>query len=241
MTTISGTPTTTPGTVLLGTLATEILASTLGDPTEANITKTQVEEWIRDAIKRYSQPLKRAKATTITTVLNDRKYDLPIDFEASVSVEYPSGETIPCFLTQKAYTDPNFWGSTGLFDIFYRNDDGNPDEIWISEQPTAGQTITIEYLAEHDYTLTATEAITVPSIHHNLLKDFVFWRATLYLQSLEQITPTSNSSLLQSILAQDASVIKRSFEADLKEAAKAKEPTSMITRWQEPSELRRIY
>jgi hypothetical protein len=241
MTTISGTPISAPSTVLLGALATTILNDTLGDPTEANITKSQVETWLKDGIKRYTQRLKRSKSTIITTTLNGRKYDLPTDFEQITSVEYPTGETIPCYLEQQAYTDGNFWAVTGLFDIIYRNDDSNPDELWISEEPTAGQTITVEYLAEHDYTLTTSEAITVPQVHHNLLKDFAFWRATLYLQSLEQITPTSNSSLLQSILAQDAGILKRSFEEDLKAAARGREPISANVTWREPEELSRIY
>ena len=120
-----------------------------------------IEQWLKDAIRDYSTYFPRTCTHTITTTAEDRTYDLPTDFIAMLSVEYPAGEETPEYLTRRAYTHEAFWGNNH-YDILARKDDGDAHEIWIGPEPEENESITIEYTAHHDYTLTSSRSYYRP-------------------------------------------------------------------------------
>lgn len=231
MPTISGTATSAPGTVLLSELADHIQANHLDDAGETYFTQSQVEEWINDAIADFSQHLPRRRTDTITTTADDRKYDLESDFVAALSVEYPTGEDPPEYLKRRPYTHADFWSEDGYYDIIGRDDDGNADELWMSEKPAASETITVEYLATHDHDLTSSEEITVPIEYHHVLTLYVLWQAAKELEAAEEQNPTSNSSLLMSMLAQGASQYKRDYDGAIRALKKQRSGRSRMLVW----------
>jgi len=225
MTAVSGSNTT------LSQLATDVLANTLNDPTNTYFTDAQVTQWLNDAIRAYSAQLPRVLTTTITTVAGTDLYGLPANFRHMLKVEYPTGEDVPELLTQRPHSEPQFYASETSYDILPKGDQTAVSQLYISAAPSSGQTITITYQADHDFELTDDDPITVPEKHHHILKKYVFWQATLKLQNDEQIDPTSNSSLLMSILAQNAGQLRRDFEAALKTAVSQQKTQSGIVTW----------
>ena len=154
----------------------------------------------------------RRRTTAITAVADQHKYDLPDDHLETLTVEYPTDQTPPQFLMQKPYTDLDFWTDGNHYDTIINADQEADDELWIGPTPTAGQTITVEYLAYHPHELESADFITVPTEHHHILRTYVMARATEWLQMAEQANPTSNSSLLMSMLAQNAELLRKNLE-----------------------------
>lgn len=207
------------------------LQNSLDDSAAGVWTEARLAEWLNDAIRDYSIHFKRLRTTTISTTANDRTYDLPADFSAVVSVEFPAGETVPVYLKQRPFTHREFFSSTGYFDIVGRGDDTNVSEIWISEAPAASQSIVIEYEAWHDFVLATSGTVTVPAEHHHILIAYGLWQASLMLQMNEQQAPTSNSSLLMSQLGQNANVLRRQYLEALARAGKADAGRGGVVSW----------
>lgn len=222
MTTISGTPTSGAGAVLMSALVSRAL-TVLSDVGEATWSQAEVRQWLNDGIADYNQHFSRRATATVTTVAGDQKYDLPTSVRRVLTVEYPSGENPPQYLEERPFYDPVFWGTFGLYDIIYRHDAGNPSEIWISVAPADGEVIGIEYEGVHDAALTNSGEVTVPSEHHHILIAYAVWQASRALQMAEQQNPTSNSSLLMSQLSTNTNYLRREYLDLLAKAVNATE------------------
>lgn len=201
------------------------------DETAEQWPQNLVEEWCLEGIRDYNQHFPRTRSTTVATTADVRQYDLPADFRGVVSVEYPTGEDPPQFLLQRSRLGKQFWGRRGYFDVIARNDAANVAELVISEKPQAGQTITLEYLADHELALESTDEITVPGRHEGIIVEFCIWRAWLELLAGEQQAPTSNSSLLMSQYASNADRAKRAYVESLARALRAGEGKSASVAW----------
>ena len=94
--------------------------------------------WVNMAIRDYSKYFPLLKTQTITTSLNDNTYDLNTDFMGVVSVEYPTGEDPPQYLSRLDHTHPDFWQSDSWYDIIHRGDDTDPSELWLSKTTLMG-------------------------------------------------------------------------------------------------------
>lgn len=230
MTTISGTAVGSPSGVTLQNLV-DRAQSVLSDAAAAVWSEAVLKEWLNDAVRDYSVHFKRQRTATITTIADDRAYDLPSDFVAVISVEYPTGESVPEYLVKRPFTHGDFWGNSGYFDIVRRGDAQNDSEIWISEKPSNGQTITVEYEAWHDWALTASSYVTVPAVHHHVLIAYAVWQSSLNLQMAEQQSPTSNSSLLMSQHAQNSNLLRRQYLEALARAGKAESGQGGVVSW----------
>lgn len=230
MTTISGTAVGSPSGITLQNLV-DRAQNVLADSTASVWSEAALKEWLNDAIRDYSIHFKRQRTATITTVADDRAYDLPSDFVAVLSVEYPTGESVPEYLVKRPFTHGDFWDNPGYFDIVARGDDQNDSELWISEKPANGETITVEYEAWHDWELTASSYVTVPAVHHHVLIAYVVWQSSLNLQMAEQQNPTSNSSLLMSQHAQNANMLRRQYLEALAKAGKAQSGQGGVVSW----------
>jgi len=157
--------------VTLANLADKVQV-TLDDAAEATWSQAEIEGWILEGIKELNNHLPRVITAAISCSADERKYDLPSDFLSMLSVEYPTAEDPPKYLLRRPYTHRQFWGIAGFYDVIARGNNEDADEVWLSEKPEAGQTITILYEGEHDFGLTSSEVLTVPEQYHNILINF---------------------------------------------------------------------
>lgn len=144
----------------------------IGDPTAAIWSQAKIEEWVLDGIRAYSRDFPKTHLPyNLSTTINDQKYNLPADFLEIVTVEYPIGNTPPTYLQHAHSQSADFWvNGSQRYDIIHHRDTDTPDELWISDIPTAsGQTIAIHYNARHNTSLAAGDTITIPPHHEDLI------------------------------------------------------------------------
>ena len=208
-------------------------------------TAADVERWLRDSIKDYSEHFPRTLTTTLLTLDGDRTYDLPANGREVLSVEFPSGETPPILLKRRPYSHPDFWQENGYYDFIPRKDDSDPPELWISEEPAGsmvGQTITVHYQGDHDATIATGGTVTVPSRHQPILRAYVLWLAANQRKAIQEANPTSNSSLLMSQLGVNADRLRRAYIDRLARAIQVEMMGPSAVSWaRQNEELTRIY
>lgn len=202
------------------TLATlvNLCEADLSDSGNATWAAADIQQWIVDAIADYTQHFRRELSQDLTTILNDRTYDLPDVCLDIVSVEYPLGEDPPTYLQPRSHTHKDFWIEEGYYDYIINGNDTDQDEIWISEKPSASETIRVRYLAHHDLPDLTTDNLTVPDEHQYVLRNYVLWRAAIQLKVVEEASPTSNSSLIMSQLAVNVDRMRRAYVDSLAKA-----------------------
>lgn len=199
----------------------------LSDAGGATWSQAIVEEWVIEAIRDYSNHFPRTKTASISCVTNDRAYNLPADFIAALSIEYPTGEDPPTYLERRPYA-AEFWDLEGFYDIIYRDDASSQPELWISEEPTTGETIAVEYQAIHDITIASSGTITVPAQHEPLLVAYVIWKAWTEQLAEETRSPTSGSSLLLSQLNENARTAWNTYADHIEHAQRAAGRSALI-------------
>jgi hypothetical protein len=147
----------------------------LGDLTVPyKFSDEQLNQWINDAIADYSLHFPRTETTILSCSDDDRTYDLPANCTAILSVEYPAGEDPPRYLYQREYTHPGFWQSEDFYAFVSTNQDNDYPELWISEKPSTGESITVIYHALHDFLDDDdTDLNTVPEHHLERIVPFV--------------------------------------------------------------------
>lgn len=240
MTTISGTAQSLSGTVTLADLADQAQTA-VADSAASTWSQADVEQFIRRAIKDYSQHFPRKATTDITAVANQNAYDLPENVQGILSVEYPADEDPPQYLKRKSYTHPDFWQSAYYYDVIGIDDATDYNQLWISDDPDGDETITIWYTADHQHaSLAANDTVTVPERHHELLITYAIWQAWIELLAEEQQSPTSNSSLLMAQYASNANRIKRQYQEILTRAKREASGKSGRVQW-EVDKYDRIY
>lgn len=188
----------------------------------------QINQWINDAIAEHSIHFPRKLNVTIACSDDDRAYDLPFNFLGAVSVEYPKGEDPPQYLYRSENTRPNFWQVDGYYDIVRRDDSGDVDEIWISENPTAGEEIEIIYLAEHAFLDDDSDECSVLDRHLELIVLFVRWTAYQELASSESSDPDP-TSLQSGTLELNAFRAERAYRSMLKRISAAESESAAAT------------
>jgi hypothetical protein len=163
-----------------------------------------VTEWVRDAIRDYSQHFKRTVtvAFELSGQTGQHTFDLPADFISMIQVEYPTGEDPPTYLLRLNRRNPRFWTAAGFYDVEITNDAAttdsvpdNPATFWISDEVVDGETMTWTYTANHDPTVTTTYHITVPAEHEPLLIAYVVWQALLERLAKEAQSPETSIGL----------------------------------------------
>jgi hypothetical protein len=176
----------------------------LADSTETFWAQATIEGWVNEGLADISRFTCRIQSTTIACTDGVRKYELPAYFRRVVSVEYPAGETDPVYLERRSYINEPFWSDEGLYDIIDRRDAGNLAEVWISDTPSTGQSIIVEYHSTHESALDSGDTVTLLPHFHPLLVQYVYWRAHAERAAHEATDPTSSSSLLMAQLDQIA-------------------------------------
>lgn len=202
------------------------VATAVDDLPHAHYTTAALAAYLNDAVRDYTQHFPRLRRHDLTTVADQRRYDLPADCLALLTVEYPQGQDPPRYLRRRSHHHPTFWRAPAAYDLLPRADQTTPGQLLISPQPPAGHTIRLEYHAHHAL-ITNTAAVsghcTVPAHHEHLLLKYVLWQCSLQLQMAEQQTPTSSSSLLMAQLAANARRLRQDYDQALRQAIFAAE------------------
>jgi hypothetical protein len=167
----------------------------MNDAAAGTWPQATIEEWLNEAIRDYSLHFPRLQSTTLNCVAGQHNYTLPADFLAVHLVEYPVGEDPPEYLARGSRARQDFWDAEGYYDVEVSGE-ATAGTLWISEDPTVGETIELSYLATHDHALAANGTLTVPGHHEHLLILFVVWRAWTERQATEQADPDHTSTVL---------------------------------------------
>jgi hypothetical protein len=155
---------------------------TLADTGGSIWPQATVEYWVLDAIRDYSVHFHRTTTDTLNCSDDTHQYDLPRDFIDAILLEYPTGEDPPQYLNRLPRTDPRFWASDDFYDLelWHQTGSGNESQLWISANPSTGETITLTYLAAY-YDGAAGPVpdivVEVPDRHIPVLIAFVEWKA----------------------------------------------------------------
>jgi len=166
--------------------------NTIGDTSGSPvISDTQLTYWINHGIADLSQYFPKRLVYAISTTANDRQYDLETDFLGVISVEYPTGDDPPSYLKRRDHKHPDFWEEDGYYDILLPHDAdaSNPPQIYISQKPTTGQTITINYMAAHSVLSSGSDSTSLPDRYSHLLTLYVRWRVWQELSATEGMNP----------------------------------------------------
>ena len=195
----TGTVAAPPYAVTAGELVGDIRAA-LDDGAAATWSDVELLGFLNEATREYSQHLPRVGEVTLAAAVGTRRYALPWDAAAVLSVEYPAGQQPPAYLTRRRRQSPTF--SAGRhYDALLPRDLTGPPALLLSFEPEAGTTLAARYLRPHDSELSAGSYVTVPAEHHHVLLQYVLFAAARQLQAREQAAPTNNSNLLMGQLA----------------------------------------
>ena len=206
----------------------------LNDEAKATWDTEMLGNWLNDAIREYSQYFPRILTDTISCATGTNAYELNSDYIGVISVEYPTGEDPPEYLSRLSYKHRDFWTGSSWYDILPRADDDDLSEIWIANDPTTGESIEVQYNAHHALMsdpAAPTGDNTVPPAHQHLLVKYVIWQASLHLMFAEEQSPTSNSSLLMAQLSQNARRSEASYHTSLRQALYAADGVSEPAQW----------
>ena len=206
----------------------------LNDAGNAEWTTAEIAEWLNDFVRDYSQYFPLVKTQNITAIASTHEYNLNVDFTGVLSVEYPTSQDPPEYLSRLVYTHADFWTGSRWYDIVTRSNDTDADELWISDTPDGGEGIDVIYNGRHAI-IADTSSIsgnnTVPPEHQHLAIKFVMWQATLQLMFAEQVSPTSSSSLLMAQLSQNARRLEASYHTAIRQALYAADGESRPVTW----------
>ena len=198
----TGTAAAPPYAVTAGELVSQIRLA-LDDAAAAVWSDGELLGFVNEAAREYSQHLPRLGEVTLAAVADTRRYPLPYDAAAVLSVEYPAGQEPPAFLTRRRRQSPSFAGGR-YYDALLPRDLTGPPALLLSFAPAAGTALLARFLRPHDSELSAGSYLTVPSEHHHVLLQYVLFAAARQLMAREQAAPTNNSSLLMGQLASNA-------------------------------------
>lgn len=202
MPTGTGTRAAAPYAVTAGELLDEIRAA-LDDAAGATWSDAELLGFLGEAVREYSQHLPRVSEAALAAVAGARRYPLPGDATAVLSVEYPSDREPPAYLYRRRRKSAAF-AAGRHYDVALSHDLTTPPQLLLSFEPEAGETLTVRYLRPHQSDLTADDYLTVPAEHHHVLLQYVLFAAARRQQAGEQAGPTNNSSLLMGQLAANA-------------------------------------
>ncbi len=166
----------------------------IGDPLGSHWARTLVFEFAKDAIRAF--PIPRPMQTTLTASAGVHLYNLPLAFREVVSVEYPTGEQPPAYLNRLSHQNPAFWQADGYYDVARNYADSAGHQLCLSASPSAGETILVCYLADHDTAMGEYTTISVPDRYLHILILYVVWHAWLERLGAEQKDPTAHTALL---------------------------------------------
>lgn len=218
----------------------KLIRRRLGDlETPYTFSDEQINQWINDAIADYSMHFPLTKTQTISCTANIRNYDLATDFIFALKVEFPVGEDPPQYLYFREKTHPEFWQVNGYYFEEKEIGDNDLDIIYISQKPTAAQSIKVTYHSRHAFLDNDdTDEVTVPEEHLELMILFVRWASYQELAATESASPDPTTTMSSSLElnANWAEIAYHKMLSTDKESAS----TSAIIQW-EMDRYKQIY
>ncbi len=157
--------------------------------------------FLNEAIREYSQHLPRVAETRLAAVAGVRRYALPADTRALLSVEYPEGRDPAVYLTRLAHKSRRFGQNSSAYDFLPRHDLTAAPSLLLSFDPAAGETLVVRHTQPHASAATANDDLTVPADHHHVLLGYVLFAAARQLQAAEQANPTGGSLMMAQLAA----------------------------------------
>ena len=126
-------------------------------------------------------------------------YAAPTDFREVISVEYPISQQPPELLKRKNRLDENFWDAAGYYDIDHDYSSGSGWTIYVSGGVAASAHIKMQYLANHDTTITddSTDVWSIPDQYENIIIAYVLAKGFRERLSSYMQDPTAHTSLIQ--------------------------------------------
>jgi hypothetical protein len=208
----------------------------LNDTAAGTWPQTTVEQWCIDAIGDYSQSFPRTReiAVVISGASPGYAFDMTPDTIDVILVEHPTGEDPPEYLKRRARTHPNFYGQPGYYDVELTHDSQEYPQIYLSEEPADGETITMTVKCHHDVTLQGGDDITVPVEHESILILYVLWQAFKERLATEQQDPDTTLqgavTLLQQ-LVKGAQQAEAEYRRALDRAKEARSESAITGPW----------
>jgi hypothetical protein len=192
-------------------------------------SELQINQWLNDAIADYGLYFPRSITLELDAEAGVRAYELPGDFQTAIRSEYPGGASPPSLLQRLSMSEQDFWELAGRYDVLPRGDASTLSELWLSDSPHAGETIRLDYLADHASLDDDGDLCTVPDRHLELLVLFVRWASLQELASSEACNPDP-SNLSISVLDTNALRAERAYRKQVEEVLK-RESTSAVVSW----------
>lgn len=181
-----------------------------------------LNDWIRDAIRLYSQTYPRMRLYSLSLTTGTQAYALPgaHDISGIVSVEYPAGQTPKQWLLRAgSERDAEFASGLDVYalrapaDTVATTADTTPAWIVFAPTVTTGETATIQYMTAHASPTSDTDVITVPGPHHEAITAYCRFRSFTELESDQAITvDTTNVSIVLAQLGQAARAAWRAYQ-----------------------------
>lgn len=177
---------------------------TLNDSLASTWPQATVESWVLDAIRDYSQtfPMTVTFTVTVSGASPGHEFDLVTGIIAISLVEYPGGEDPPVYLKRRRRTHPNFYNVEGYYDWQPTDDQTTAPVLYLSEEPSDGETIYVTVKIHHTTSLVSGDSITVPVHHESILILYVLWQAFKERLATEEQDPDTTLAGAVTLLQQ---------------------------------------
>jgi hypothetical protein len=191
---------------------------------------TLIAEWINRAIGDLSIYFPVYSEYSLDCEEGIHIYDMEPYIKGVFSVEYPTAQEPPRFLSRKTYTDPKFWLVEGYYDFLkpQTSNTGNPPQLYISDNVQDDEVITVKVSTDHSPMLDPGDECSVLDRHIHLIGLFVVWkayneRAALQIADPSPLNTVSTSLMLNAIRAE------ASYKAALSAAIAAEAESAQVS------------
>jgi hypothetical protein len=211
----------------------------LADSGAGTWAQATIEGWANDVIREYTKHFLRTRETAIDCAADTHNYDLPADFVAILSVEYPKGEDPPEYLTRRDHLTTGFYDTDDYFDLQVTGDTNQATLIISAEPADDTDDIQVTYQAHHSSELASDDDITVPEAHLDIIIKGIVWRSLTERLATEEQNPDTSLYLVKQyrLALLDAESI---FRRAMREALET-EPSGGYTRAWKVDDHDRIY
>ena len=186
---------------------------------------TLLTTWIQDAIRDYSASLPRLLRSTINCLAGQTAYSLSSFTILQVrAVEYPSGQTPRRLLAPLKRSHAGFAGGP------YYELQADHLALYIGESPASGEDILLEYDSLHAIPSSDSTELTVPAQHFELLRLYVIWKATIQLETDENVSVDRKRDVMNA-LGLNSYRAERAYRSRLRDILAGLAPGGVAGSW----------
>lgn len=187
----------------------------------------QINQWLNDAIADYSVHFPRQLAADLAATTGQHEYSLAslVNPQALLRVEYPTGDDPPTYLIRSDEATPRFYGGD-----YYDIQGERPQALIVGPDATTGETIRVDYLADHAYANEDEDVLTVPDSHLEALILFARVAALQALENREEQSPDP-TTILVTMMSQAVQRATQQYHTKLRELKALRFTTSAVVQW----------